>query len=87
MSNDFNRAGKSQEGAKAIIDAEGLIEHVHVAEQEGRGTPGVNGEDFKPYLAALKKIDYRGAVTIEAKWKPENLEAGFTTLRQQWEEA
>ncbi|HEX4140277.1 MAG TPA: sugar phosphate isomerase/epimerase family protein [Candidatus Methylacidiphilales bacterium] len=45
------------------------IEHVHVAETEGRAAPGTTGEDFTPYLRALAKISYRGAISFECNWK------------------
>lgn len=45
------------------------IRHVHVAEKEGRLAPGIGGEDFSPYLRALKAIDYRGGISFESGWK------------------
>ena len=45
------------------------LEHVHVAETDGRTAPGTNGQDFGPYLRALAKIHYRGAISFECTWK------------------
>ena len=45
------------------------LEHVHVAETDGRTAPGTNGQDFGPYLRALAKIHYRGAISFECRWK------------------
>lgn len=41
------------------------IVHCHIAEKEKRTPPGVKGDDFRPYLAALKKIGYKGGLSIE----------------------
>ncbi len=75
------------EGAESIIKYGDLLFHVHIAEKEGRAAPGVHGEDFTPYLAALKSVDYRGRLSIECRW--ENLENqasnSFLTLKQQIE--
>lgn len=32
-------------------------------------TDGVQGDDFRPYLRALKKIDYHGLIVIECRWE------------------
>jgi len=45
------------------------IEHVHIAETQGRTAPGINGQDFGPYLRALAKIQYKGAISYECTWK------------------
>lgn len=44
------------------------IVHCHIAEKEKRTAPGVMGDDFKPYLAALKKINYQGRIMMECRW-------------------
>lgn len=63
-----------------------LIEHVHVAEQEGRRAPGVSGQDFTPYLKPLADGGYTGKISLECGW-PDGLEAdaarGIATLREQ----
>jgi sugar phosphate isomerase/epimerase len=52
------------------IEAHGsLLRHVHVAEKEKRTPPGVAGDDFRPYLRALKKAGYQGRIAIESSWK------------------
>jgi sugar phosphate isomerase/epimerase len=60
------------EGPESILGARGFVVYCELAEKEGRTPPGVHGEDFKPYLRALKSIGYSGMFTIEARW--ENLE-------------
>lgn len=42
-----------------------LIRHVHVNEMDGRH-PGQGDYDFKPVLAALKRLNYKGWVSLEA---------------------
>lgn len=47
----------------------GPVHHAHLAEDKDRAAPGVNGEDFRPFLRALKKIGYNDRLTIECFWK------------------
>ncbi|MCE0522046.1 MAG: sugar phosphate isomerase/epimerase [Methylacidiphilales bacterium] len=78
-----------QESPDEIIKYGRWIQHVHVAEREGRMAPGTKGEDFGPYLRALKKIDYRGAISFECGWKqfPEEAAASLNEFRRQVSEA
>jgi len=48
-----------------IIAAGDLISFCEIAEKEKRSLPGVAGDDFRPYLRALKQIGYRGFIFIE----------------------
>jgi sugar phosphate isomerase/epimerase len=59
------------------------LRHVHVAELEGRQAPGTAGEDFGPYLRALKEAGYQGAISFEAGWKPETIADGLKGFREQ----
>lgn len=52
-----------------ILSAGSLIAYCEVAEKQTRSLPGVAGDDFKPYLAALKKINYYGFIFIEGNTK------------------
>lgn len=56
------REGESPE---EIIAAGDLIGFCEIAEKEKRSLPGVAGDDFRPYLRALKQIGYRGFIFIE----------------------
>ena len=56
------REGESPE---EIIAAGDLIGFCEIAEKEKRSLPGVAGDDFRPYLRALKQISYRGFIFIE----------------------
>jgi sugar phosphate isomerase/epimerase len=57
------------EPAAEIVAHGRWLKHVHVAEREGRFAPGTQGEDFGPYLRALKEIEFAGAISYECGWK------------------
>ncbi len=63
---DFYHMACDGEGPDAIVEAGDLLQHVHVAEKEKRTAPGMEGDDLRPYLKALKDIGYNGMVSIEA---------------------
>ncbi len=56
------------EGAGSIVAAGPLLVHCHIAEENGRTPPGVHGEDFTPYLDALRRIGYQGGISFEGRW-------------------
>lgn len=56
------------ESPESIIKYGHLIHHIHIAEKEDRAVPGTYNEDFRPYFNALKKINYQGKISIEARW-------------------
>ena len=60
------------EGPSNITKYGHLLYHTHIAEKEGRTSPGVNNDDFRPYFKALKDVKYDGRMAIECSW--ENLE-------------
>ena len=51
--------------AAAILKAGKLLAHIHACGCD-RGTPGGDHIDWKPIVAALKKIGYQGDVVIES---------------------
>ncbi len=63
---DFYHMACDGEGPDAIREAGDLLQHVHVAEKEKRTAPGIEGDDLRPFLKALKDIGYDGMVSIEA---------------------
>lgn len=73
------------EGPESIVAAGALLVHCHIAEEEGRAAPGVHGEDFTPYLDALRRIGYRGAISFEGRWSDigRELPVAVQTLRAQ----
>jgi sugar phosphate isomerase/epimerase len=58
---------KEGESPDEIRKAGKLIVYSEIAEKEGRTLPGVAGEDFRPYLKALKDIRYKGPIIIEGR--------------------
>lgn len=71
---DLNKVGK-------------LLAHGHIAEKEKRSAPGVMGDDFRPFFAALKKMHYKGRISIEGQWKVDELPKAYAVIRQQASEA
>ena len=76
---------KDNESPDAIAGSKGYVVYCEVAEKEGRTPPGVQGDDFTPYLEALKKEDYTGNIVIECRW--DDLEqqgaSAYQELREQ----
>jgi sugar phosphate isomerase/epimerase len=65
------------------------IKHVHVADKDGRAAPGETGNSsYQAIFAALRKLDYRGAVSVNA---PSLQPSGYFTaseyLKTQWKRA
>jgi len=56
---------RENESPQSIVDAKDLLVHCEIAEKEKRSFPGVQGDDFKPYLRALRKANYKGHIFIE----------------------
>ena len=73
------------EGPESIVSAGGLLAHCHIAEEDGRTPPGVHGEDFTPYLEALRRIGYQGGISFEGRWADvgKELPAAVKTLKDQ----
>jgi sugar phosphate isomerase/epimerase len=79
---------KEGDSPEIIEKTKGFVVYCEVAERDGRTPPGVQGEDFKPYFAALKKIGYTDRIMIECRWENVNEQAGpaFAYLRKQIDE-
>lgn len=56
---------RENESPQSIIDNGDLLAHCEIAEKQTRSLPGVMGDDFKPYLRALRKANYTGKIFIE----------------------
>ncbi|MDX9882753.1 MAG: sugar phosphate isomerase/epimerase family protein [Prolixibacteraceae bacterium] len=69
---DIYHMKMDHEGPESILKYGKFLRHVHIAEKEGRAAPGTHREDFRPYFEALKKVKYKGNISIECRW--ENLE-------------
>ncbi|MEZ4902817.1 MAG: sugar phosphate isomerase/epimerase family protein [Spirosomataceae bacterium] len=72
---DIYHMAKDDEGPEQIIKFGKHITHCHIAEKKNRTAPGVEGDDFSPYLRALKKIKYKGGLSLECRWKDFDSEA------------
>ena len=76
---------REEEPPEHIRDAGDLIVHVHIAEKRKRTAPGVDGDDFRPHLRALRDIGYAGRISMECGWKEMSaqLPVAVKTLREQ----
>lgn len=57
------------ESPEEIVKAANLIVYCEIAEEEGRTLPGTQSQNSRPYLKALKKINFKGPVMIEGNSK------------------
>lgn len=75
------------EGPSNITKYGHLLYHTHIAEKEGRTSPGVNNDDFRPYFKALKDVKYKGRMSIECSWKNIEVQASeaIRAMRSQLE--
>jgi len=73
---DLYHMMRENEGPDAILEAGSRIVHVHLAEKAKRTPPGTAGDDFKPYIAALKKVGFSGRMSLECNWMDFNVEVG-----------
>lgn len=82
---DLYHMSLSGDAPEEILKHGRWIEHIHVAEREGRRAPGTSGEDFGPCLRALKAINYPGVISYECNWKnmAEESPASIKSFRQQ----
>ena len=64
-----------------------FVNHVEIAELEGRRVPGTTGQDFRPYLKVLKAAGYTGAIGIEGRYELSELKSAFEEITRQWNEA
>lgn len=65
---DFYHMLVEGQSPQEIIDCGPLIHHAHLAEKEVRSAPGVKGDDFRPFLKALKSTGYDRLISIESGW-------------------
>ncbi len=79
------REGESEQ---SIVDAADVLVFCEIAEKQKRSLPGVQGDDFKPYLRALRKAKYKGYIFIEGNTgNPGNdIPLSFKYLTRQLEE-
>jgi sugar phosphate isomerase/epimerase len=74
---------RENEPASVLLQTKGYLVHCDVAEKENRTPPGTAGDDFTPYLKALKQIEYAGAIVLECRWSNLTAEADAARLSLQ----
>ena len=76
------------ESPQSIVDAADILVYCEIAEKEKRSLPGVKGDDFKPWLRALRKAKYKGHIFIEANTTNPDIDVppSFKYLNRQLEE-
>lgn len=82
---DIYHMKMEDENPESILMYGDLIKHVHIAEEKERAAPGTYKEDFRPYFETLKKISYRGCMSVECRWKDFETEAltAIESIREQ----
>lgn len=65
---DIYHMMKEDEPPQEIINAKDLIVYCEIAEKDKRTLPGVTGDDFRPYLKALRQIRYQGPIMVEGRF-------------------
>jgi sugar phosphate isomerase/epimerase len=76
------------ESPQSIVDAADVLVYCEIAEKQKRSLPGVQGDDFKPWLRALRKANYKSHIFIEGNTTdPGNdMPLSFKFLTRQLEE-
>ncbi|MPR36025.1 sugar phosphate isomerase/epimerase family protein [Salmonirosea aquatica] len=76
---------KEDESPDEILKYGQYISHCHIAEKRKRTVPGVDGDDFRPYFRALKKMKYTGGMSLECNWTDFDKEVrqGLAVLKKQ----
>jgi len=59
---------RNGESPDDILKVGPLLKHAHVAENKDRAAPGVNGDNFRSFFRALRRVNYDARLTIEATW-------------------
>ena len=73
---DYYHVAVTKEDPAVIVKAGQSIRHVHIANPQGRVFPlSASESDYSGFFEALKRIGYRGRVTIEGGTKDLNTEA------------
>lgn len=87
---DFFHMARDDEPASEIERFAPLLAHTHTAEKRERTCPGIDGDDFTPYLRAAASGGYDQRLSLECSY-PNGLEADLPraveTIRRQIAEA
>jgi sugar phosphate isomerase/epimerase len=76
---------RNDEGPECLTTHGALLAHTHVAEKETRSAPGVKGDDFRPFLRALRAGGYNHRMSLECGFGDisQELAASLKALRGQ----
>ncbi|MCY7352189.1 MAG: TIM barrel protein [Cytophagaceae bacterium] len=79
---------RENEPPEEILKYRNHIVHCHIAEKQHRTAPGLEGDDFKPYFRALKKVKYTGGLSLECNWKnfEQEVKQGIRVVKKQLSE-
>jgi sugar phosphate isomerase/epimerase len=82
---DFYHMIRENESPEVLIKAGKLLVHCHLAERARRTPPGVYGDSFIPFFDVLKKLNYKGNISIECSWSNLSQQIGpaYTQLDKQ----
>jgi len=56
---------RNDEGPDSLTTHGALFAHTHIAEKETRSAPGIKGDDFRPFLRALRAGGYNHRMSLE----------------------
>lgn len=80
---------RNGESPDDILKVGPLIRHAHLAENRDRAAPGTHGEDFRPFLRALRRTGYNDRLALEPIWTdlPNQIGPALLELRRQLADA
>ena len=80
---------RNGESPDDIVKVGPLIRHAHVAENKDRAAPGTHGDDFRPFLRALRRAGYNERLALEPIWTdlPRQIGPALAELRRQLADA
>lgn len=80
---------RNDEGPESLQRHGPLLAHTHIAEKETRSAPGSKGDDFRPYLRALRAGGYNHRMSLECGFGDfaKDLGPSLTALRGQLADA
>lgn len=80
---------RNGESPDDIVKVGPLIRHAHLAENKDRAAPGVNGENFRPFLRALRRAGYNDRLALEPIWTdlPQQIGPALAETRKQLADA
>lgn len=80
---------RNGESPDDLVKVGSLIRHAHLAENRDRAAPGIHGEDFRPFLRALRRVGYNEHLALEPNWTdlPNQLAPALQEVRRQLADA